>query len=714
MKHLFVVLMCFYSSMSLAVELTEKERQWLKNNQEFTFFNDDYDSRLFFIENNVQKGLYFDLIQDINKKLNTNFKIQVEKIDDLIKKFNNVETGAYFDFAKTKDRSEHYNFVPTLYRVNIKVYYKDAAKIPDLVSLNNKKVGLIEEWYSTTNFVHQYVDDINYIPVRFSSLNEAVAALNAGEIDAFIADTQVSGHKSFLTHKLPRLDHLYTSFATTKDHPEIHNILIKYFNNLSALEVQALVKKAREDYFIYAFRNNKSLQGINATVGYGFDEFPASYVVGDQYQGIAPVLFDSIKTIFKDTVTFSDPKAGVCLEYDVLLSTFVNECITDNYYLTKSYYSFELSVFNKLEGSFISTISDVNYSRLGILKNAHYYEYVKNNTSNVTMVFFDTFEEIIEAIDDGRIDYAFGDQRLLLNHTINDDMYDLKTAGTLPETISVYIAVKKEKKALYDAINLISISSDNDRLIKNVYINENKKYKHNDFWLLVGILIVSLLMIVVLITRIFMAKRAELKLLTMNESLIGSLEMASLYSDEETSEHNKRINIYSGHLSNLLGMPKPFVKDIQMIASLHDIGKIGIPHYILKKPGKLDPAEFDVMKQHVNIGYDIIKNTELSELTKNIVLYHHEKWNGKGYLNLVGEAIPIEARIVSIVDVYDALRQKRVYKEGFSHEVSIQIIEDELGVSFDPTIAALFLKHHEDFRSIFENNQTHVPRIHLK
>lgn len=235
--------MCFYSSMSLAVELTEKERQWLKNNQEFTFFNDDYDSRLFFIENNVQKGLYFDLIQDINKKLNTNFKIQIEKIDDLIKKFNNVETGAYFDFAKTKDRSEHYNFVPTLYRVNIKVYYKDAAKIPDLVSLNNKKVGLIEEWYSTTNFVHQYVDDINYIPVRFSSLNEAVAALNAGEIDAFIADTQVSGHKSFLAHKLPRLDHLYTSFATTKDHPEIHNILIKYFNNLSALEVQALVKK---------------------------------------------------------------------------------------------------------------------------------------------------------------------------------------------------------------------------------------------------------------------------------------------------------------------------------------------------------------------------------------------------------------------------------------------------------------------------------------
>ncbi len=191
----------------------------------------------------------------------------------------------------------------------------------------------------------------------------------------------------------------------------------------------------------------------------------------------------------------------------------------------------------------------------------------------------------------------------------------------------------------------------------------------------------------------------------MNESLIGSLEMASLYSDEETSEHNKRINVYSEHLSNLLKMPNSFVEEIRMIASLHDIGKIGIPHYILKKPGKLDPDEFDVMKKHVNIGYEIIKNTDLSLITKNIVLYHHEKWNGKGYLSLVGEEIPIEARIVSIVDVYDALRQKRIYKEGFTHEVAIKIIEEERGVSFDPKIVDIFLAHHEEFRAIFENNQ---------
>ncbi|MUL10431.1 HD domain-containing phosphohydrolase [Aliivibrio fischeri] len=697
--------MCVFSSFVSSMDLTEEEQVWIQNNKNFVFYNDNYDSRLFFIEDGIQKGLYHSLIQDINEKLNTNFTIKVEHIDDLHDMFNRYETGAYFDFANTEERQKHYFFVPTLYRVSIKVFYKDTEQIHDLVSLNNKKIGLIDDWYSTTNFVNQYSKSINYTPVKFNDLNELLAALNAGDIDAFVADTQVITDKAFPTLGLPRLDNLYTSFAISKSQPELYSILVKYFTELKSKEVKEFVKESREDYFLYLFKGNDELKGLNVSVGYGFNEFPASYLVNEEYHGIAPTLFDSIKRIFKGAVTFTEPSVGECKEYDVLLSTFENECIADRYLLTKPYYSFELSVFNKLEGNFISRIADINYSTVGMLKNAYYYDFIKDNTLNVKMVFFDTFEEIIEAIDDGSVDYAFGDQRLLMNHTINHDMYDLKTAGTLTKTFSVYIAVKKEHEALFNAINLISTSSDNERLIKNIYINENEKYQKDDFWLLTAILLVSLFIIGVLITRVYIEKKAQARLLRMNESLIGSLEMASLYSDEETSEHNKRINVYSEHLSNLLKMPNSFVEEIRMIASLHDIGKIGIPHYILKKPGKLDPDEFDVMKKHVNIGYEIIKNTDLSLITKNIVLYHHEKWNGKGYLSLVGEEIPIEARIVSIVDVYDALRQKRIYKEGFTHEVAIKIIEEEKGVSFDPKIVDIFLEHHEEFRAIFENNQ---------
>ncbi|MDD9194643.1 transporter substrate-binding domain-containing protein [Aliivibrio sp. S3MY1] len=685
--------------------MTKEESEWLKHNKNFTFYNDNYDSRLFFIENGVQKGVYSYLVADINKKLNTNFTVQIEDIDVLHDKFNNLDPGLYFDFANTKERRENYFFVPTLYRVNTKVFFKDTENIKDLVSLNHKRIGLIDDWYSTTNFVNQYEESIHYSPVKYKSLNELTEALEVGDIDAFVADTQVITDKAYPTLSLPRLEDLYTSFAISKEYVDLYSILIKYFTDLKTIEVKDMVKKSREDYFIYLFKKSEKLKGLEISVGYGFNEFPTSYYVHNEYHGIAPTLFESIKLIFKDVVNFTEPTIGECNDYDILLSTFENKCITDNYLLTKPYYTFELSVFNKLEGNFISRIADVNYSTVGILKNAYYYDYVKNNTLNVKMVFFDTFEEIIKAVDDGIVDYAFGDQRLLLNHTINHDMFDLKIAGTLTEKASVYMAVKKEYKALFDAINLISISSDNERLIKNIYINKNEKYKRNDLWIWICVLSVCILIIALLLVRVFLAKKTQHRLLTMNESLIGSLEMASLYSDEETSEHNKRINIYSEYLSNLLKMPKAFVEDIRMIASLHDIGKIGIPHYILKKPGKLDPDEFDVMKQHVNIGYEIIKNTELSIITKNIVLYHHEKWNGKGYLHLAGKDIPIEARIVSIVDVYDALRQKRVYKEGFTHEVAIEIIAEERGVSFDPMIVDLFLHHHEEFRAIFENNQ---------
>lgn len=705
LKQLFLFLLCLYSSVVCSIELTQEEALWLKNNNEFSFYNDDYDSRLFYIENGQFKGLYRNLIQDINKKLNTNFQIKVKDVDALHHMFNAYERGAYFDFANTKERSEHYFFVPTLYHVSTKVFYKDTDKIRDIISLNHKKIGLVDDWYSTTNFINQYALSIDYIAVKFNNVNELFSALNSGEIDAFIADTQVIVDKTFPTLNLHRLDNLYTSFAIPKSEPELYRILIKYFTELQSHEVKTMVKESREDYFLDYFKDNTSLKGLNINVGYGVDEFPASYLVNDAYHGIAPTLFDSVKLIFQDSITFTEPTLGECQDYDILLSTFENECVKEHYLLTKPYYTFQLSVFNKLEGNFISRIADLNYSTVGILKNAYYYDYIKDNTLNTTMVFFDTFDEIIEAVKEGRIDYAFGDQRLLMNNSINNDMYDLKTAGTLMKTFSIHIAVKKEYQTLFDAINLISTTSDNDRLIKNIYINENEKYKKNDFGLILGILLVSVAIISILIVRVYIEKKAQARLLRMNESLIGSLEMASLYSDEETSEHNKRINIYSEHLSNLLNMPNSFVEDIRMIASLHDIGKIGIPHYILKKPGKLDPDEFDVMKKHVNIGYEIIKNTDLSVITKNIVLYHHEKWNGKGYLGLSGKTIPIEARIVSIVDVYDALRQKRVYKEGFSHEVAMKIIEEERGVSFDPEIVDVFLNHHEEFRAIFENNQ---------
>ena len=180
----------------------------------------------------------------------------------------------------------------------------------------------------------------------------------------------------------------------------------------------------------------------------------------------------------------------------------------------------------------------------------------------------------------------------------------------------------------------------------------------------------------------------------MTNSLIVALENANLYNDENTGKHIKRVAVFSELIAKELGLSKEFVARIKMYAPIHDIGKVGIPDEILKKPGMYTPEEFEIMKEHVVIGYNMIKESSLPETAKNIVRYHHEKWSGTGYrIGLKGEDIPVEARIVSIADVFDALSTKRIYKEKFSIEETLRIMAEGRGEQFDPKIFDIFLKN---------------------
>lgn len=176
-------------------------------------------------------------------------------------------------------------------------------------------------------------------------------------------------------------------------------------------------------------------------------------------------------------------------------------------------------------------------------------------------------------------------------------------------------------------------------------------------------------------------------------ALVTALENANLFNDDDTGNHIRRVSEYSALLAEAYGADREFVKRIRLFASLHDVGKVGIPDSILKKPGRYDPEEFEQMKQHVVIGARMLGSGEIDPMAKNIALYHHEKWNGTGYVRgLSGDTIPLEARIVTIADVYDALVTERVYKKAFSREKAEEIIGRERGKHFDPDITDLFFE----------------------
>lgn len=162
--------------------------------------------------------------------------------------------------------------------------------------------------------------------------------------------------------------------------------------------------------------------------------------------------------------------------------------------------------------------------------------------------------------------------------------------------------------------------------------------------------------------------------------------------DEETQGHSMRVVKYTLKLAELMGWTdKEELKVLEYGALLHDIGKIGIPDAILKKPGKLTEEEWDVMKTHPGVGYKILNKIQFLEEASQIVLHHHEKFNGRGYPGgLAGEAIPAGSRIFAVADTVDAMTSERPYRKALSFEIAAEELEKFKGDQFDPQVVEAF------------------------
>jgi putative two-component system response regulator len=195
-------------------------------------------------------------------------------------------------------------------------------------------------------------------------------------------------------------------------------------------------------------------------------------------------------------------------------------------------------------------------------------------------------------------------------------------------------------------------------------------------------------------------------------SVFLSLLEASKLKDNDTGRHITRVNYYSMKLARALYNKKgceridaDFIDNIGFLASMHDVGKIGTPDDILNKEGPLSDWEWTIMKEHTKNGAFIL-STYPNPMAKEIALSHHEKWDGEGYpFSLEGEMIPLSARIVSIADVYDALRMERSYKPALDHKTTLEKMEAAKNTQFDPKLFDVFLTISGDFEKIYDENR---------
>ncbi|WP_334133573.1 HD-GYP domain-containing protein [Tepidimonas sp.] len=186
------------------------------------------------------------------------------------------------------------------------------------------------------------------------------------------------------------------------------------------------------------------------------------------------------------------------------------------------------------------------------------------------------------------------------------------------------------------------------------------------------------------------------------------LSRAAEYRDPETGSHLLRMSHYAQLIARVIGLPAA-EQDLLLEASpMHDVGKVGIPDAILLKPGRLDEAEFTIMKRHPQIGYEILAGSQapLLQAAATIALAHHEKFDGSGYPNgLAGDAIPLYGRIVAVADVFDALTSERPYKKAWPMERARAFLQEQAGRHFDPRLVDAFLSAWDEVRAIHARYQ---------
>lgn len=684
-------------SFLLCTTLMGKEHVVLLENENSFFF---------YKEKNQYKGLYPKIFEDINKKkkinlnlkeLDTNLILDMEKGKDIL----------IMDLIENEERREKYYFIPTFFYLKANMYFLNNNFI-DITNFYKKRVGVIKGTYLDREFLEKY-DFLHSEIIDIETREKGLQMLKDGEVDGFVADNQYGFKDNLSKIELSRIPIMVTTLAVPKIEKKLYKNLKRYFEEISPETLKNMISDSRREYYKDKFRDkytNLKDKSISVVFPTEKTNYPLYYIEDGEEKGLAieylkdvgEILGIQVRKIFYSKE--EDWKSN-----DITIASTIESSIRDNENYTNPYYTLTPVIFNRKEDGFINNLVEARKKRFAVVENSYYMDYLRKFLKEENFIYAKDMDETIEKVKRKEADYSIGDYKTLINKLYNTG-YDkeIKIAGILDKKYDVSMVVNSEQKELYEALKDISASFLNENMSKNIYLEKNSYETDKSKKILIfsmGILLISFILLYKGRKNLVEKRKYEDLML----SLVSSLEAVNQFNDLETGNHIKRLNLYSELLANKLGCSKKFYEEIGRVASLHDVGKIGIDRSILKKPGKLTEEEFKVIKEHPEIGYEIIKKSGVSIMAENIARYHHEKWDGSGYpCGLKGLEIPLEARIVSVVDVYDALRQKRVYKDGFTHEKAIEIIKNESGKSFDPNIVKIFLENEFKFERLFNSN----------
>ncbi len=701
------------------IKLTQEEIEWIKRAKErkIAIYLDNDLGILNYYTENGNSGIYPEVITTLEEVTGLNFKVVKEEKKDFLEAVDSGIPHIVMGVEDYRRNRKIYHYLEEPIKLSgVLITGKDYPLADYSTDLSGKTIVYIEGDQIVNEVISRYGNRVILIPR--SSPQEAVDSLLSGEADIYAEDLQ-DGLKYMVENPDPGIKINYSSPSLKtryyiggldyyKPLVDIIGRIVDTFDFTRRNVYDEVLEYTRdkldisreiEDYL----RENRTLRVF---VPQNIDVYPIFYkdILGKQ-EGFIVNYFYEIERILGVDIVFKEAASPEGFQINPSIVSINGQDINGEGFLTTDPYDeFQFLIFNREGEKYIPHLEDLRKYRVAVQKNSIADLYLRYMGLKDNLVTLDSQKEVIKAVATGKADALIGGVQNTHYFLKRYNIKNIKLAGIIDDKISMKLGIPREDETLYFLINSFSrdFSSGIERRKKEFLERSIEVTK--DFKASIFITLISALGFLGAFVHFRRFKRIYSKLTNITMGLVGTLENANSYNDEDTGDHIKRIGKYSQLIADELKLAKEFVREVELYASLHDIGKIGIPDSILKKPGKLTREEFEEMKKHTEIGFNLIKDLEVSPVALNIIRYHHEKWDGSGYgMGLTGVEIPIEARIVALADVYDALCQKRIYKEAFSHEEALEIISSESGKHFDPEIVKVFIKKHHKFKEIFKN-----------
>jgi HD-GYP domain-containing protein (c-di-GMP phosphodiesterase class II)/ABC-type amino acid transport substrate-binding protein len=681
---------------------------WLFDAENFEFWRD---------AQGHYQGYYQALIQEINKRYGYRLELQPISGEEIGQRFTGNSFGLYAGVIRTPARAQSKILSSRLFDNEvIAASLNRPAVVPD--DLNNTRV-IFRKNDATRNQVLQRYPSLHFRElILVDSSDEAFRLLRNRNADFYVNDdSEMDDTLHYYTLSRPfadlRLPCVFGFSPELRGMRDNINQLIDEWQQSGKLK--ALENQSKREYLVSRIHISPAeaawMRDHRLTIWLPKNENFAPLFWQDRhgYHGTVMDMIDDMRDLLRINIDVKYTDNYVShLRQEAWPIRLVN--IVDSHDdsqvegMIGPALSWHNAYYNRVEQPFLWDEEQVRYKRVGVLRGSFSALYLRQRFgTDITLLPAASIEELVNAIEQHKIDFILGDLSSLEGSLRGNDLFRgvLKVAG-LTRADDKIVSWVDSAHPMHSLLTQVHrISSYRTQLERNPDASMLPDFSKNTFKIISVVLFITVLFSLCLLWVMWrQIKQSQ----AVNRSIVEAMEKVNRAHDDETGSHIQRVSAYCGLLARDIGLPRKMVQDIERFASLHDVGKIAVPEQILRKQGPLTEDEFNEMKLHTLKGWRIIQGLSLGPVAENIIHYHHEKWDGNGYPEgLSGEQIPIEARILALADVYDALRQKRVYKPGYTHEHACSLIFAGSGRHFDPELVTRFRHLHPKFEAIYDS-----------